>query len=130
INYNVKHFLEQCLLTVETALKNLDAEIIVVDNNSRDHSLNYMLTYFKKVHFIANTENTGFAKACNQGWLASSGQYVLFLNPDCLLPEDCLEKSIQFFEDHPDAGAVGIKMLDGHGKFLKESKRAFPSPVT
>ena len=130
INYNVKHFLEQCLLSVERALEGLDAEIIVVDNQSKDHSLAYLKPVFTKVQFISNKENVGFAKACNQGWEISSGQYILFLNPDCLLPEDSLHTCIQFFKDHEDAGAIGIRMLDGHGVFLKESKRAFPSPGT
>ena len=130
INYNVKHFLEQCLLSVEKALAGLDGEIIVVDNNSKDHSLAYLKPNFPKVQFVCNKENVGFAKACNQGWEISNGQYILFLNPDCLLREDTLHTCIRFFTEHPDAGAIGVRMLDGHGVFLKESKRAFPSPAT
>ncbi len=108
----------------------MQAELIVVDNNSADNSLAYLRERFHDVSFIANTENVGFAKACNQGLKASSGEYVLFLNPDCIVPEDCFEKCINFFRQHPDAGALGIKMLDGKGRFLKESKRSFPSPST
>ncbi|MBA2500108.1 MAG: glycosyltransferase [Chitinophagaceae bacterium] len=130
INYNVKHFLEQCLLTVEKALKDIESEIIVVDNNSRDHSLVYLEPYFPEIKFVSNKENIGFAKACNQGMALSSGQYILFLNPDCLIPEDSLGTCLRFFNNHRDAGAIGIRMLDGHGFFLKESKRAFPSPIT
>ena len=130
VNYNVKHFLEQCICSVQRALAATGGEIIVVDNQSTDQSLDYLQPRFPGVKFIANNENLGFAKACNQGWRVSTGEYVLFLNPDTIIPEDCLQSCVQFFASHPDAGAVGVKLLDGSGKFLKESKRAFPSPMT
>ncbi|HVT84847.1 MAG TPA: glycosyltransferase [Chitinophagaceae bacterium] len=128
VNYNVKHFLEQCLYSVRSASKRLQAEVIVVDNRSEDNSLTYLQPLFPDVQFLANQENIGFSKACNQGLKLSTGNYVLFLNPDTIVPEDCFVKCIEFFESHPDAGAMGIKMLDGAGRFLKESKRSFPSP--
>ena len=130
VNYNVKHFLEQCLCSVLKAVNQLQAEVIVVDNNSADNSIDYLLPKFPTVHFIANKENFGFAKGCNLGLQLATGKHILFLNPDTIVPEDCFQKCISFFESHPDAGALGIKMLDGGGKFLKESKRAFPSPMT
>lgn len=130
VNYNVKHFLEQCLFSVQKAAVGIATEIIVVDNQSSDNSIAYLSPKFPSVRFISNTENLGFAKACNQGLQESEGDYVLFLNPDTIVPEDCFRQCIQFFELHPDAGALGIKMLDGSGTFLKESKRAFPSPLT
>jgi GT2 family glycosyltransferase len=132
VNYNVKHFLEHCLYSVQKAVTHcgMDAELIVIDNNSVDNSFHYLKPIFPCVKFIANKENVGFARACNQGYKLSTGRYVLFLNPDTIVPEDCFSKCISFFENHIDAGAVGVKMLDGHGKLLKESKRAFPSPVT
>lgn len=130
VNYNVKHFLEQCLYSVRAATKGMGAETIVIDNLSTDNSLAYLQPKFPEVRFIANKENTGFGKACNQGFLLSTGKYILFLNPDTIVPEDCFTKCISFFESHPDAGAIGVKMIDGSGKFLKESKRAFPSPMT
>jgi len=130
VNYNVKHFLEQCLCSVLKAIDQLQAEVIVVDNNSADNSIEYLLPKFPTVHFIANKENFGFARGCNQGLQQAKGKYVLFLNPDTIVPEDCFQRCISFLESHPGAGALGIKMLDGSGKFLKESKRAFPSPMT
>lgn len=130
VNFNVKHFLEQCLCSVQKAVEGMEAEVIVVDNNSSDHSLEYLQPKFPCIRFIANTENSGFAKGCNQGLRLAGGRYILFLNPDTIVPEDCFRKCISFFETHSDAGALGIKMLDGSGKFLKESKRAFPSPMT
>lgn len=108
----------------------MEAEIIVVDNNSADNSIEYLTHKFPVVTFIANKENTGFAKACNQGFGQAKGNYILFLNPDTIVPEDCFTKCISFFEANKDVGALGIRMLDGSGNFLKESKRSFPSPST
>lgn len=104
--------------------------MIVVDNNSTDASIEYLKPLFPEIQFIINKTNIGFARACNEGLKNSSGDFVLFLNPDTIVPEDCFEKSISFFESHPDCGALGVKMIDGAGKFLKESKRSFPSPLT
>lgn len=130
VNYNVRYFLEQCLYSVQKASRNLKAEVIVVDNNSADNSVEFLSSRFPSVQFVINNENLGFAKACNQGWQQAKGEYILFLNPDTIVPEDCFEKCISFLQSNPEAGALGIKMLDGSGKFLKESKRAFPSPIT
>jgi GT2 family glycosyltransferase len=126
----VRHFLEQCLCSVKKAVTGLDAEIIVIDNNSTDNSIAYLQPRFDWVRFVLNEENLGFAKACNQGIKLSKGKYILFLNPDTIVPENCFTQCIGFLNAHPDAGALGIKMLDGSGKFLKESKRSFPSPLT
>ncbi len=130
VNYNVKHFLEQCLCSVQAALKGLQGEVIMIDNNSSDSSIEYLTPKFSSVRFIANKENIGFGKACNQGLKLATGKYILFLNPDTIVPEDCFTKCIGFLETNTDAGASGIKMLDGSGRFLKESKRSFPSPLT
>ena len=86
----------------------MQAEILVVDNNSTDNSLEYLTPRFSRVRFIANKENLGFAKACNQGLWEAKGKYILFLNPDTIVPEDCFEKCIAFFMSHPNAGALGV----------------------
>ncbi len=130
VNFNVKYFLEQCLYSVTKAIKNIEGEIIVIDNNSSDGSREFFLNKFNEVKFIWNHENEGFAKANNKALEAVSGKYILFLNPDTIVPEDCFEKCISFIQSKNDSIAVGLKMLDGSGKFLKESKRAFPSPFT
>lgn len=130
VNYNVKYFLEQCLFSVLKACSNINAEVIVVDNNSNDGSRSLLQEKFPAVYFLWNTVNTGFSKANNQALQHAKGEYILFLNPDTIVPEDCFEKCIQFFKLHPQAGALGIKMIDGSGNFLKESKRAFPGPLT
>ena len=130
VNYNVKYFLEQCLCSVQKAYRNIEAEILVVDNNSTDGSREYLLPKFPSVNFTWNSCNEGFAKANNQALAAANGEYILFLNPDTIVPEDCFDKCINFFKANPGAGALGVHMIDGNGKFLKESKRAFPSPAT
>ncbi len=129
VSYNVKLLLEKCLISVYKALKEIGHEIIIIDNNSTDGSNEYLPPKFTDVKFIFNKENLGFAKACNQGFKISSGNYVLFLNPDTLVPENCFQDCISFFETHPDAGAIGVRMTDKDGRFLKESKRGFPSPA-
>jgi GT2 family glycosyltransferase len=126
----VKFFLEQCLCSVIKAVQNIEAEIFVADNNSSDGSREFLEIKFSAVKFLWNQSNYGFAKANNEALFLARGKYILFLNPDTIVPEDCFEKCISFFESHPEAGALGVHMIDGSGKFLKESKRSFPSPLT
>ncbi|WP_297095211.1 glycosyltransferase [uncultured Draconibacterium sp.] len=128
VNYNVKHFLEQCLHSVEKALQNVQGEVFVVDNNSVDGSAQLINEKFPNVTFIQNTENVGFSRANNQAIQQSNGKYVLLLNPDTVVEEDTFEKVISFMESHPDAGGLGVKMIDGKGVFLPESKRGLPTP--
>jgi GT2 family glycosyltransferase len=128
VNYNVKYFLEQCLQSVLLATKNCTAEIFVVDNNSTDGSKQFLEPLFKEVHFIWLPKNIGFAKANNIALAKTSGDYILFLNPDTIVAEDSFEKTIAFLQNNTAIGALGVKMIDGSGQFLKESKRAFPSP--
>ena len=129
VNYNVKYFLEQCLCSVGKAIKNIDAEILVVDNGSADNSVAYLSAQFSQVKFIVNDSNLGFAKANNKALMQCNGNYVLFLNPDTILPEDVLINCLNFLDTGPGAGVVGVRMIDGSGAFLPESKRSFPSPV-
>lgn len=128
VNYNVKYFLEQCLQSVLLATKNITAEIFVVDNNSGDRSKDYLEPLFYQVKFLWSDENVGFAKANNIAVAKASGEFILFLNPDTIVAEDSFEKTIAFAQANKNIGAVGVKMIDGSGQFLKESKRAFPSP--
>ncbi|WP_347841451.1 glycosyltransferase [uncultured Draconibacterium sp.] len=128
VNYNVKHFLEQCLHSVEKALRNIRGEIFVVDNNSVDGSAHLIREKFPKVRFIQNTENVGFSKANNQAINQSKGEYILLLNPDTVVEEDTFEQLIAFMNEHKEAGGLGVKMIDGKGVFLPESKRGLPTP--
>lgn len=129
VNYNVEYFLEQCLLSVEKAAKNIDAEIFVVDNNSVDGSVNLVKEKFPFVKLIENKKNTGFSFANNQAIKESHAKYVLLLNPDTLVEEDTFEKIIKFMNEHQDAGGLGVLMVDGKGIFLPESKRGLPTPM-
>ncbi len=129
VNYNVEFFLEQCLNSVYAALKNITAEVFVVDNNSVDGSVTLVEQRFPQVKLIANKENLGFSKANNQAIKLSTGKYVLLLNPDTLVQEDTFDKVVSFMDTHPDAGGLGVKMIDGKGNFLPESKRGLPTPM-
>lgn len=128
VNHNVRHFVEQCLHSVRRASDGIDCEVVVVDNASVDGSREYLKNRFRGVRFIWNEANEGFAKANNQGIRATRGKYILFLNPDTLLSEGCLNGCIRQLETDPGTGAVGVRMIDGSGRFLKESKRGFPTP--
>ncbi len=130
VNYNVEYFLEQCLYSVKRALKKIDGEMIVVDNNSTDRSNLMVKKKFPEVKLIENKENLGFSRANNQGIKIAKGEYVLLLNPDTVVEDDTFEKVVEFMDSHPDAGALGVKMVDGAGNFLPESKRGLPTPLT
>lgn len=129
VNYNVKYFLEQCLRSVQRASSGMDIETIVVDNNSKDGSQQMLGEKFPEVLLIDNQDNPGFSKANNQGIDIAKGKYVLLLNPDTIVQEDTFQQCYDFMEAHPKGGALGVKMLDGEGKFLPESKRALPTPM-
>ena len=129
VNYNVVHFLEQCLNSVFKAVENIEAEVFVVDNNSADDSVNMVQRKFPMAHLIANKENTGFSKANNQAIEMAKGEYILLLNPDTIVEEDTFEKCISFSDAHTDLGGLGVQMIDGNGVFLPESKRGLPTPL-
>jgi GT2 family glycosyltransferase len=128
VNYNVRHFLEQALLSVERAIADLEAEVWVVDNDSVDDSVAMVKDRFPWVKLIANHHNPGFSIANNQAIRASSGRYVLLLNPDTVVEEDTFRRCVDFMDDHPEAGGLGVRMIDGSGRFLPESKRGLPTP--
>ena len=130
MNYNVKLQLETCLKAVEKACRQIDAEVYVVDNASTDGSRLYFQGKFPQVFFQWNAKNIGFGKACNSVLSLVKGEYVLFLNPDTVVPEDCFEKCIGFFHTHPDCGGLGVRMTDDKGRFLKESKRGVPGAAS
>lgn len=128
VNYNVQYFLENCLNSVFRAVEQIEAEVIVVDNNSVDDSLSMIRNKFPQVKVIANSDNKGFSKANNQAIQIAKGEKILLLNPDTVVKEDTFEVCLNFFNKHPKAGGLGVKMLDGKGQFLPESKRGLPTP--
>lgn len=128
VNYNVKYFLEQCLNSVLKAIQEIDSEIFVIDNASVDGSVEMLKKQFPTVNLIQNLNNLGFSKANNQAISKAKGEYILLLNPDTIVEEDCFHKLLSFMTKNKKAGAIGVKMLNGEGKYLPESKRGFPSP--
>ncbi|MDX6191126.1 glycosyltransferase family 2 protein [Flavobacterium sp. Fl-318] len=128
LNYNVRYFLEQCVLSVQNAISTLDAEIIVIDNNSSDDSCLMMKERFPTVKLIENKENFGFPKGNNIGVAQAQGKYVCILNPDTIVAEDSFVKILAFAEEQTNLGIVGCKLIDGTGNFLPESKRGIPTP--
>ncbi len=127
VSYNVSNFLEQCLLSVQEACKNIVAEIIVVDNNSTDGTYEMISKKFTDIKWISNKNNLGFSKANNQGVDKANGEYILILNPDTIVSEDTFDKILHFAEIQKNLGAIGVKLIDGTGNFLPESKRNVPT---
>ena len=130
VNYNVRHYLEQCLLSLQKALENLEAEVYVVDNHSKDGSVEYLQPRFPSVTFITSQHNLGFARANNIAIRQSDSQYVLLLNPDTIVTPEAISRSLAFMDEHPEAGALGLKMLRTDGSPAKESRRGLPTPLT
>jgi GT2 family glycosyltransferase len=133
VNYNVCYFLEQALHSVERAVarlreEGLEATVWVVDNASVDGSVAMVRAKFPWVALIANADNRGFARANNQAIRQGTGAYVLLLNPDTVVEETTLLDTLRFMDAHPQAGGLGVRMLDGKGRFLPESKRGLPTP--
>lgn len=130
VSFNVRDFLKQCLLSIKKASENIVYEIFVVDNNSSDDSCDMVEREFQDVVLIKNKVNSGFSTANNQAIRRSKGRFVLLLNPDTIVGVDTFTKCINFMNNHPDAGALGVRMINGEGRFLPESKRAFPTAKT
>ena len=129
VNYNVEYFLNQCLDSVKKASKNLNVEVIIVDNDSVDGSLKMLQENYPEHTLVANKSNVGFSTANNQGINISQGKYVLLLNPDTVVSETTFDKAIAFMDRTPLAGGLGVRMIDGRGLFLPESKRGLPTPL-
>ena len=141
LNYNVRFFLEQCVLSVQKALEGIDGEIIVIDNNSSDNSCTMMKQLFPKVKLIENKENIGFPKGNNIGVARAQGEFICILNPDTVVAEDTFTKILNFVTSNlsfrqqsmvktsdSQLGIIGCKLIDGTGNFLPESKRGVPTP--
>ena len=129
LNYNVRYFLELCVKSVLESVSTINAEVIVVDNNSTDNSCLMLEEVFRgQIRVIENKENLGFSKAYNQAVENCLGEYICILNPDTVVAEDTFIKSIELLKSKKEIGALGCRMIDGLGKFLPESKRNIPSP--
>ncbi|WP_233185188.1 glycosyltransferase family 2 protein [Paenibacillus sonchi] len=117
-----------CLRSVYDSETNFVYEIILIDNNSRDDSVERISREFPGVMLIANSENVGYARANNQGMEVASGRYVLLLNSDTVVRKDTLQTMISFMDGRPDIGASGCKVILPDGSLDKACKRGFPTP--
>lgn len=129
VNYNVEYFLDQCLDSVRKGIQNISTEVFIVDNCSVDGSIEMVKNKYPEFTLIENKDNVGFSKANNQAIQISNGEYVLLLNPDTVVEEDTFRKTVEFMDERPDSGGLGVRMIDGKGVFLPESKRGLPTPL-
>lgn len=130
VNYNVRLYLEQSLMSLRRALRGIDAEVFVVDNHSRDGSVEYLSKRFPRVTFVSSNHNLGFARANNIAIKRCIGQYVLLLNPDTIVGESVLQQALAFMDAHPQAGGAGVRMIKSDGRDAMESRRGLPTPMT
>lgn len=128
VNYNVKEFLEQCLISIQQALKGIQSEIILIDNSSFDGSVEMVREKFPAIKLKVNTENIGFAKASNQGLQLARGEFIALINPDTIVQEDTFSKMLQFFDKDPETGMLGCKILNPDGSLQLACRRSFPTP--
>lgn len=127
VNYKVRELLIRCLDCLYKASVGMEVEVFVVDNASGDDSEIYVRDNFPDAIYIASPINLGFAKANNLAIRRARGKYILLLNPDLFIEPDTLKKVCEFASSKPDFGALGVRMVDGSGAFLPESKRNRPS---
>ena len=131
VSYNVRHYLQQCLDSLQRALKDIDAEICIIDNHSKDDTVAWLRKNNKtNIRLIACNHNNGFAKANNIGIKQTSGEYVLLLNPDTIVGENTIRECLDFMDAHDNAGGLGVLMLKCDGDKALESRRGLPTPKT
>jgi hypothetical protein len=128
VNYNVRVFLENALVSACKAMRGISGEVFVVDNASDDGSVEMLRQKFPSVRLIANDTNLGFAAANNIALREVAGDYVLLLNPDTVVQEDTFRVMINFIEQHPDVGLAGCKILNPDGTLQLACRRSFPTP--
>lgn len=129
VNYNVKYYLEQCLHSLYEALEGIESEVVVVDNASIDGAEAYITPKFPQLKWIQNSDNKGFSKANNQGILRTTGEYVLVLHPDTMIPDGVIRQCLNFMDAHSEAGSVGVRLLHSNGAYSVESRRLSPQPI-
>jgi GT2 family glycosyltransferase len=125
VTWNSSQFIGECLDSIYSHKGKLKLEVLVVDNDSQDATRDIIREFYPRVILIENRENSGYARANNQGIAASVGKYVLLLNPDVRLRGNALLELFLFVESHPEAGAVGPQLLNLDGS-IQPSCREFP----
>ncbi len=126
VNYNVTQLLRNCLLSLQKYIKEVEYEIVVIDNASTDRSWKELIPEFSGVQFIASEVNGGFSKANNQAIQTAKGEYLLLLNPDTEFEGFYMKELLDFADSQTDFGCMGVRMHDAEGNFLPESKRSVP----
>ena len=128
VSYNVRYYLVQCLDSVRKALQGMDAEVIVVDNHSKDDTVTFLTQHYPDIRLIASQNNLGFARGNNIAIRQAKGEYVLLLNPDTVVGEQVLREAVSFMDAHEEAGGAGVQMLNADGSRARESRRGLPTP--
>jgi len=126
VNYNVTDLLRNCLLSLQNYIKDVDYEVIVIDNCSTDSSWKNLIYEFPDFHFLTSDQNCGFAKANNKAAKIARGEYILLLNPDTELEDFSMKDLMDFADSKQNFGCLGVRMHDAAGNFLPESKRSVP----
>lgn len=126
ICWNDLRVIRDCLRSIEEATHTTDYELIVSDNGSTDGSVEYIREKHPRVRVVENRANFGFAKGNNSGIRASSGEYVLILNPDTIIHDGSLDRFVAFADRHPEAGAFGCRVQNPDGSY-QVSARVFPT---
>jgi hypothetical protein len=125
VNYKTRDVLLRCLAALGPDLSRLESETVVVDNDSRDGTLEALAQGFPSVRVIANAENLGYGRAANQGIRSTSGEFVLVMNPDCDPHPGAVRTLIDYLRAHPGAGIAGPRLLGADGG-IEYSARSFP----
>lgn len=126
VSWNTLELLRQCLLSIQGCADDADVEVIVVDNASTDGSAEMVRLEFPAVRLFANDANSGFAAGCNTAVRSSTGRYILLLNSDTVILPPALHVMMRFLDEHPEAGAVGCRLLNPDGS-PQVSYRRFPT---
>lgn len=129
VNWKTPKLLAKCLDTIALDSRASEFEIWVVDNNSGDGSVEMLTSSYPYVHTIANKDNVGFSRGCNQVIPDTTGKYVLLLNPDTEVDKDAISKLADFMDAHSDCGAAGPKVLNIDGTLQLACRRSFPDPA-
>lgn len=127
VNYNSGELLEKCVSSISTFCN----QIIIVDNASADRSLIACRAEFPdsgQFHYVLNSNNLGFAVACNQGYALAANEYVLFLNPDCVFTEKSLKRLLDCFQIDEQVGMVGGLLINPDGTEQAGGRRSVPTP--
>ena len=129
LSYNVRPYVWQCIDSVMSAISDIEAEVLLVDNASQDDTVAAIQIDFPQVKLLKNQENIGFAKAYNQAVKTAQGKYLCILNPDTVVGEQVFASILKFIEGKDKMGALGTQFIDGCGCFLPECKRVVPTPL-